>query len=90
MAGHAHGSQFQMTWVGWRVHGFTHVDAPRHMLADGTTTSDFNLDQLIGRAAVIDLTSLKPNEPITLALLSHIKVYNGWFFSGSADCINPR
>ena len=22
---------FQVTWVGWTVHGFTHVDAPRHL-----------------------------------------------------------
>ena len=70
VADHAHGSQFQVTWAGWSVHGFTHVDAPCHLLAEGITTSNFNLDQLIGRAAVIDLTSLKPNEPITVARIS--------------------
>lgn len=26
-AGHARGDQFQITWIGWTVHGFTHVDA---------------------------------------------------------------
>jgi len=29
------------------------------------------------------------NQSYLLALLSHILVYNGWFFNGSADCINP-
>jgi len=32
------GDPFQVTWAGWAVHGFTHMDAPRHMLPDGKTT----------------------------------------------------
>ena len=35
-AEHARGDRFQITWFGWTVHDFTHVDAPRHMLAKGT------------------------------------------------------
>ena len=65
-AEHARGDQFQITWIGWTVHGFTHVDAPLHMLANGTTTSDFQLEQLVGPAAIVDLTdAVTSNEPIT-------------------------
>jgi arylformamidase len=32
------GDAFQVTRLGWVVHGFTHVDAPRHMVAGGDTT----------------------------------------------------
>lgn len=69
-AQHARGDQFQITWVGWTVHGFTHIDAPRHMLADGTTTSDFQLEQLVGPAAVVDLTDVAPGQPIAAATLA--------------------
>lgn len=59
------GSTFQVTWVGWVVHGFTHIDAPRHIDPDGQTTSDISLNQIVGRAAVVDLTGIKPNSAIT-------------------------
>ena len=69
-AHHAQGDQFQITWIGASVHGFTHIDAPRHMLADGSTTSDFRLEQLVGPAAVVDLTDVLPNRPIAPELIA--------------------
>lgn len=60
------GDPFQITWVGWHVHSFTHLDAPRHMLPDGFTTTDVTLDRVTGRAAVVDLTAIGAQEEITV------------------------
>jgi kynurenine formamidase len=62
---HAKGDLFQVTWLGWPVHGFTHMDSPRHFFADGKTTSDIPLETTVGEAAVVDLTPLAPNDAIT-------------------------
>jgi arylformamidase len=74
---HAKGDLFQVTWVGFAVHGFTHMDSPRHFFADGRTTSDIPLESTIGDAAVVDLTPVRPSEAITAARLtaagSHIE-----------------
>ena len=71
------GAQFQITRFGLAVHGFTHIDAPRHMLPEGSTTSEFRLDDLVGEAAIVDLRGVAANEPITAAALeragSHIR-----------------
>jgi len=67
---HAHGNQFQVTWQGWSVHGFTHIDSPKHMLPEGSTTSDFRLEQLCGPAAVVDLTHVPDNQPISAAIIA--------------------
>jgi arylformamidase len=62
---HARGDLFQVTWLGWPVHGFTHMDSPRHFFADGRTTSDIPLEATVGEAAVVDLTPIAPNAAIT-------------------------
>jgi arylformamidase len=62
---HDQGDLFQVTWLGWPVHGFTHMDTPRHFFADGRTTSDVPLEATVGEAAVVDLTPLAPNQAIT-------------------------
>jgi arylformamidase len=61
---HASGDLFQATWLGWTVHGFTHMDSPRHFFADGKTTDDIPLGATVGDAAVIDLAPVQPNEAI--------------------------
>jgi arylformamidase len=68
---HERGDQFQITWLGWSVHGFTHVDAPRHMVPGGATTSDFRLEQLTGEAAVVDLVDVKEGEQIDAQRLAN-------------------
>jgi len=60
----AAGHQFQVTWLGWAVHGFTHMDAPRHMLPDGKTTDDIPLNTVMGACAVFDLSGIEDNTPI--------------------------
>jgi kynurenine formamidase len=67
---HATGALFQVTWAGWAVHGFTHMDSPRHFFADGRTTSDIPLETTVGEAAVVDLTPVRPNQAITAAHLA--------------------
>ena len=69
------GSAFQVTWVGWAVHGFTHIDAPRHIDPTGHTTSDISLDQIVGNAAIVDLTGTEPNSPITEAQIRNASAH---------------
>jgi kynurenine formamidase len=58
------GDAFQITKIGFAVHGFTHIDAPRHMLPGGYTTSEFRLESLVGEAAIVDLTAVAANTAI--------------------------
>lgn len=69
VSSHEAGDVSQKTWLGWMVHGFTHMDSPRHFFADGRTTSGVPLETTVGDAAVVDLSHLRPNEPIGKALL---------------------
>ena len=48
VAEHAKGDLFQVTWLGFAVHGFTHVDSPRHFFDNGKTTDDLTLEQTVG------------------------------------------
>ena len=64
------GDQFQVTRMGWAVHGFTHMDAPRHMLPDGQTTSDIPLEMVVGSCAVFDLSGIEENRPISRDMLA--------------------
>ena len=41
---HDQGDVFQATWLGWTVHGFTHMDSPRHCVPGGPTTDDVALE----------------------------------------------
>ena len=66
----ARGDVFQATWLGWTVHGFTHMDSPRHCVAGGPTTDDVPLETTVGEAAVIDLTPIRPNEAVSAARLA--------------------
>lgn len=70
LAEHSRGDLFQVTWLGFAVHGFTHIDSPRHFFADGKTTDDLSLEQTVGTAAVIDLSSFGANEEITPEIMS--------------------
>jgi arylformamidase len=67
---HARGDPFQVTWLGWPVHGFTHMDSPRHFFANGATTSDIPLEATVGEAAVVDLAPVVPDQAITAERLA--------------------
>lgn len=55
------GGYVEASWIGWPIHGFTHLDARSHFEAGGETTDDIALEQVIGDAAVIDVSSVGPN-----------------------------
>ena len=50
-------------------HCGTHMDAPRHFLADGAGIDKQSLDACIGPARVVDLTPVEPRELITVKRL---------------------
>ena len=58
------GDLFEASWVCTSCHGFTHMDAPRHMVPGGDTMDALDLARVVGRAAVIDLSDVQPNEAI--------------------------
>ncbi|MBS0244311.1 MAG: cyclase family protein [Proteobacteria bacterium] len=60
----AAGDTAQVTWLRVSCHAFSHVDARRHMFLDGATIEATSLSDLVGRAAVIDLMDISPNEAI--------------------------
>jgi arylformamidase len=62
---HEEGNAGQGTWAGWNVHGFTHMDSPRHVDPQGFTTDAITLDMTVGDAAVLDLSHLPENQGIT-------------------------
>jgi kynurenine formamidase len=45
--------------VSFSLHTSTHIDAPRHMLVNGKTLSDFTIDYFIGEAIVLDVSNQK-------------------------------
>ena len=64
------GDLFEVSWVRTSCHGFTHMDAPRHMVPGGDTMTDLDLARVVGRAAVIDLMDVQPEEGIDAARLA--------------------
>lgn len=59
------GDLFEVSSLATTCHGFTHIDAPRHMVPDGATMSDLSLDKVVGTASVINLEDISANEEIT-------------------------
>jgi kynurenine formamidase len=45
-------------------HSGTHLDAPSHVVEDGTTVDALPLHLLVGPAVVVDLRDLGPREPV--------------------------
>jgi Predicted metal-dependent hydrolase len=65
------GSDANATRFAASVHIGTHIDAPRHFLADGATVDQVPLEQLIGPAWVVDLTHV---EAITAQALAQAHI----------------
>ena len=64
------GDLFEVSWLQASCHGFTHLDAPRHMVPGGATTTDLTLDRVVGYAAVIDISDVTPDQAIDDTLLA--------------------
>lgn len=77
LASHGPDSYVQASWIGLPCHAFTHMDAPRHFSSDGATLSELPLEACAGPAAVVDLSSIGPDEPVTAeaaeAASSHVR-----------------
>lgn len=67
---HDAGDHLQATWAGWTVHGFTHMDSPRHFVADGFTTDHITLDMTCGQGAVVDISDVGENQPVTAEIVA--------------------
>jgi arylformamidase len=57
------------------LHSGTHIDAPSHYLAGGKTINEINLQSLVGKARVCDLTNV--SETITEKELEGCKIRKG-------------
>ena len=75
---HEAGDHVQATWAGWIVHGFTHMDSPKHFVADGFTTDHITLDMTCGQGAVVDVSDVGANQPVTEEIIAkagaHVEV----------------
>ncbi len=54
----------ELTEIVVSSHAGTHFDTPRHVLAQGCTLEKVNLDRLVGKAKVFDLSHLPKSTPI--------------------------
>lgn len=64
---HRRGPGFwQVSSVHQSVHTGAHIDSPLHVFRDGITTAEIRLDQVLGEAIVIDLSSVGANHEITI------------------------
>lgn len=54
----------QVTTIKVSCHSFTHVDAKRHYFPGAPTIEATPLDDVVGDAAVVNLTDVEPNEAI--------------------------
>ncbi len=55
---------WQSSRIAALLHTGSHVDAPRHVVANGASIGDVGLDRVVGRAVVIDLHDVGPREAI--------------------------
>lgn len=61
---HERGDVFQASALSISVHGFTHVDAPRHCLPGGPTIEAVPLATVCGLAKILDLSYAAPNQAL--------------------------
>jgi arylformamidase len=62
---HERGDIFQASRLTLGVHGFTHVDAPRHCVPGGPTIESVALETVCGQATILDVSHVTPNHGIT-------------------------
>jgi arylformamidase len=60
----AAGDQFRVSRLDATCHGFTHVDAQAHILADAPTIESTPLDRVVGACRVLRLDDVSPEEEI--------------------------
>ncbi|PZW44924.1 kynurenine formamidase [Humitalea rosea] len=63
------GDQFRVSRLDGACHGFSHVDAQAHILADAPTIEATPLDRVVGPCRVLNLRDAPANQPIDAARL---------------------
>ena len=58
-------------------HYSTHIDAPALMYAGGAVVADLQMEQLMGRAVLMDFSNLHPGDEISRSLLESWVQKNG-------------
>lgn len=66
----AAGDQFRITHLATTCHGFTHVDAQAHFVANAPTIEATPLARVVGPARVLNLRDVEANTPIDAARLA--------------------
>ena len=56
---------YVMHEVSFLNHNRTHIEAPYHVVKEGKDVAEVPLEQLCGSCAVLDLTFVEPNAPVT-------------------------
>ena len=79
---------FQETRMILSTHTGTHMDAPAHLFADGTTLDQLPITQFVGSALVIDCSDLRPGQRISMQrvqqhraqadVVDFLLFYTGW------------
>ena len=58
------GDSFRVTRLSTTCHGFTHVDAMAHFVAEGPTIESTPLNRVVGPCRILDLRDVEPNTAI--------------------------
>src|SRR5947199_10811296 len=67
----AAGDQFRVSYLATTCHGFSHVDAQAHFVANAPTIEATPLSRVVGPARVLNLRHVAPNTPIAAARLAN-------------------
>lgn len=64
------GDEFRVSRLSTTCHGFTHVDAQAHFIADAPTIEATPLERVVGRCRILDLRDVEANEAIGAARIA--------------------
>ena len=82
------GDLYNLTTLSLCAHNGTHIDAPRHFIADGTDVAGIPLDRTVGYAAVVsadgDISATCAESIIARAFLMHAEAERRILIKGNA------
>lgn len=82
------GDLYNLTTLSLCAHNGTHIDAPRHFIADGTDVAGIPLDRTVGYAAVVsadgDISATCAEAIIARAFLMHAEAEKRILIKGNA------
>lgn len=59
----------------------THMDGKKHIVTDGQTTDEIEMERLIGDVTVVDFSHIKPGQVVTLDDVKKVKITEKMIFS---------